>query len=61
MSNCRSVNYFTLRALSVRDVYNGSRDPGRTLRGRAQLEALYGTPVELIADADGERSAFLPG
>jgi len=29
--------------------------------GRAQLEALYGTPVELIADADGQRSAFMPG
>ena len=29
--------------------------------GRGQLEALYGTPVELIAAADGGRSAFLPG
>jgi len=24
-------------------------------------QALYGTPVELIADADGQRSAFIPG
>jgi hypothetical protein len=29
--------------------------------GRAQLEALYGTPVQLITDVDGERSAFIPG
>jgi iron complex transport system ATP-binding protein len=29
--------------------------------GRAQLEALYGTPVQLITDADGQRSAFIPG
>ena len=29
--------------------------------GRAQLEALYGTPVQLITDADGHRSAFIPG
>lgn len=29
--------------------------------GRAQLEALYDTPVQLITDAGGERSAFLPG
>jgi iron complex transport system ATP-binding protein len=28
---------------------------------RAQLEALYGTPVELITDAGGGRSAFIPG
>jgi iron complex transport system ATP-binding protein len=29
--------------------------------GRAQLEALYGTPVQLITDADARRSAFIPG
>ncbi|MBV8753466.1 MAG: ABC transporter ATP-binding protein [Hyphomicrobiales bacterium] len=29
--------------------------------GRAQLEALYGTPVQLITDAGGGHSAFLPG
>jgi len=29
--------------------------------GRAQLEALYDTPVQLITDADGQRSAFIPG
>jgi iron complex transport system ATP-binding protein len=33
----------------------------RAVLGRAQLEALYGTPVQLIADADGARSAFMPG
>ena len=33
----------------------------RTILGRAQLEALYGTPVQLIADVGGARSAFLPG
>jgi iron complex transport system ATP-binding protein len=29
--------------------------------GRMQIEALYGTPVQLITDRDGEHSAFLPG
>jgi iron complex transport system ATP-binding protein len=29
--------------------------------GRVQLEALYQAPVELIADRDTGRSAFLPG
>ena len=29
--------------------------------GRDQLEALYGTPVQLITDADGQRGAFIPG
>ena len=29
--------------------------------GRTQLEALYGTPVQLITDAGGQHSAFLPG
>jgi iron complex transport system ATP-binding protein len=33
----------------------------RAVLGRSQLEALYGTPVELIAEAEGGRSAFLPG
>lgn len=28
---------------------------------RAQLEALYGAPVELISDRDSGRTAFLPG
>jgi iron complex transport system ATP-binding protein len=28
---------------------------------RAQLEALYGAPVELITDRDDGRTAFLPG
>jgi hypothetical protein len=28
---------------------------------RPQLEALYGTPVELITDRDTGRTAFLPG
>ena len=29
--------------------------------GRTQLEALYGTPVQLIIDAAGQHSAFIPG
>src|SRR6516164_7341811 len=29
--------------------------------GRTQLEALYGTPVQLITDAAGQHSAFIPG
>jgi iron complex transport system ATP-binding protein len=29
--------------------------------GRTQLEALYSTPVQLITDADGQYSAFIPG
>jgi iron complex transport system ATP-binding protein len=33
----------------------------RAVLGQAQLEALYGTPVQLIADADGTHSAFMPG
>jgi iron complex transport system ATP-binding protein len=33
----------------------------REVLGRAQLEALYGTPVQLITDAGGQHSAFIPG
>lgn len=32
-----------------------------TILDRRQLEALYGTPVELIADRETGRAAFLPG
>src|SRR5579863_9160837 len=32
-----------------------------TILDRQQLEALYGTPVELITDRDTGRTAFLPG
>ncbi len=32
-----------------------------TILNRQQLEALYGTPVERIADRDTGRTAFLPG
>jgi iron complex transport system ATP-binding protein len=32
-----------------------------TILGRAQLEALYGAPVELITDRENGRTAFLPG
>lgn len=32
-----------------------------TILERKQLEALYGTPVELITDRDTGRTAFLPG
>jgi iron complex transport system ATP-binding protein len=32
-----------------------------TILDRAQLETLYGAPVELITDRSDGRTAFLPG
>jgi iron complex transport system ATP-binding protein len=49
------------RASLLRQGARLGEGPVEDILGRTQLEALYGTPVQLITDADGQRSAFIPG
>ena len=47
-----------LQSWHLRHVAEGAVD---AVLGRVQLETLYQAPVELIADREAGRSAFLPG
>src|SRR5215472_2836170 len=49
------------RAYLLRDGASIAEGAIDAILGRVQLEALYQAPVELIADRDTGRSAFLPG
>jgi iron complex transport system ATP-binding protein len=49
------------RAYLLRDGRQIGEGATATVLSRAQLEALYGAPVELISDAENGRTAFLPG
>jgi iron complex transport system ATP-binding protein len=47
------------RAYLLRGGERLAEGPTREILTRERLEALYGAPVQLIADADG--TAFIPG
>lgn len=49
------------RAYLLRDGARIGEGATDAILGRAQLEALYGSPVELISDPDKRQTAFLPG
>jgi iron complex transport system ATP-binding protein len=49
------------RAYLLRDGKRLAEGPVGSVLQRAQLEELYGGPVELLTDAHQQRSAFLPG
>ena len=49
------------RAYLLRDGKRLAEGPVDAVLQRAQLEALYGGPVELLTDERQQRSAFLPG
>jgi len=49
------------RAFLLRDGARLAEGPVAQVLNRAQLEALYGAPVEQLSDADTGGAAFLPG
>ena len=49
------------RAYLLRDGARIAEGPVREVLTRAQLEALYGAPVETLTDAASGQTAFLPG
>jgi iron complex transport system ATP-binding protein len=49
------------RAYLLRDGTRIGEGPTAEVLSRAQLEALYGAPVDLISDVGDNRRAFLPG
>jgi iron complex transport system ATP-binding protein len=49
------------RAFLLRDGTRIAEGPVASVLNRAQLEALYGAPVEQLTDPDTGGAAFLPG